>query len=127
MPQKQKTRSHHKKKAKPNKRSAEGVVKKELSEDGNANHYPGTEFDKPEVKVKMEQNVTKKVKKISKPRVKKEIVKIVKKAKQNEGNIQVKPGTAPKIIILGDAQEHHEETPEVFPNRCRIYYELKQN
>ena len=57
MPQKQKTRSHHKKKAKPNKRSAEGVVKKELSEDGNANHYPGTEFDKPEVKVKMEQKI----------------------------------------------------------------------
>ena len=48
-------------------------------------------------------------------------------AKQNKGNIQVKPGTAPKIIILGDAQEHHEETPEVFPNRCRIDYELKQN
>jgi hypothetical protein len=58
---------------------------------------PGTEFDEPEEKVKMEQNVTKKVKNISKPKMKKEIVKIVKKAKQNEGNIQVKPGTAPKI------------------------------
>ena len=44
----------------------------------------GTEFDEPEVRVKKEQNATKKVKKIEKPNVKKEIVEIVKKAKQNK-------------------------------------------
>ena len=62
---------------------------------------PGTEFDEPEVKMKKEQHVTKKVKKIAKPKVKKEIVEIVKKAERTicvEGDVQVKPGTAPKII-----------------------------
>ena len=65
-----------------------------------------------------------------KKEMKKEIVEIVKKAQQTfgvEGNIQVKRGTAPKIITLGDAQEHHEETPEVLPKRCRIYSESTPN
>ena len=66
-----------------------------------------------------------------KKEMKKEIVvEIVKKTQQTigvEGNIQVKRGTAPKIITLGDAQEHHEETPEALPKRCRIYSELTPN
>ena len=47
--------------------------------------------------------MTKKVKKIAKPKVKKEIVEIVKKAERTncvEGNIQVKLGTAPKINYI---------------------------
>ena len=91
-----------KKKAKKEKKPMQGAVKKEhvkkskkfckplgadtdkdLDSDTQKEHdeedfYEGIEFDEPEVKVKMEQNVTKKVKKISKPKAKKEIKKKVK-------------------------------------------------
>ena len=56
---------------------------KDLDSDTQKEHdeedfYEGIEFDEREVKVKKEQNVTKKMKKISKPKAKKEIKKKVK-------------------------------------------------
>ena len=91
MPQKQKTRSHHKKKAKPNKRPAEGVVKKEPSEDVEQNFQKKSkkwckrlgsdaikdlDSDEPQVEMKKEQNVPVKVKKEPKTKEKPNLRKL---------------------------------------------------